>query len=180
MFYGITLAELGWGRALLVALCGYVTVFLMMLALVCVIKVIGNVVGNIDAKKKAAAPAPAAKKAAPAAAAPAATQPATTNSAPLNTSDLGNDLDPNAGIDNTSAPAADNAAPATQPAAAPTAPAAAPADARTESIEVPNDTTVEEYSKQIMVSVEDLRRLNPAIPADGKLKGGTYLVIPSL
>ena len=119
------------------------------------------------------------------AAAPAATQPATTNSAPLNTSDLGNDLDPNAGIDNTSAPAADNAAPATQPAAAPTAPAAeqpaaAPAEVRTESIEVPNDTTVEEYSKQIMVSVEDLRRLNPAIPADGKLKGGTYLVIPSL
>ena len=120
-----------------------------------------------------------------AAAAPVATQPTTTNSDPLNTSDLGNDLDPNAGIDNTSAPAADNAAPATQPAAAPTAPAAeqpaaAPAEVRTESIEVPNDTTVEEYSKQIMVSVEDLRRLNPAIPADGKLKGGTYLVIPSL
>lgn len=119
------------------------------------------------------------------AAAPAAKTvpaPANTQNTQISTSELGNDLDPNAGME---APAADNAAPAaTQPAAAQpaeqTAPAAAPADARTESIEVPNDTTVEEYSKQIMVSVEDLRRLNPAIPADGKLKGGTYLVIPSL
>ena len=75
MFHGITFAELGWGRALLVALSGYVTVFLMMLALVCVIKVISMVVGSIDGKKKAAAPAPAAKKAAPAPAAPAAPAP---------------------------------------------------------------------------------------------------------
>ena len=72
MFHGITFAELGWGRALLVALSGYVTVFLMMLALVCVIKVISKVVESIDGKKKAAAPAPAKKAAAPAAAAPAA------------------------------------------------------------------------------------------------------------
>ena len=55
MFYGITFAELGWGRALLVALCGYVVVFLMMLALVCVIKIISKVVGAIDGKKKAPA-----------------------------------------------------------------------------------------------------------------------------
>ena len=110
---------------------------------------------------------------------------ANTQSTQISASELGNDLDPNAGIETQ---ATDNAPAATQPAAAPAAesttpaaaPAAAPADARTESIEVPNDTTVEEYSKQIMVSVEDLRRLNPAIPADGKLKGGTYLVIPSL
>ena len=66
MFHGITFAELGWGRALLVALSGYVTVFLMMLALVCVIKVISMVVGSIDGKKKAAAPAaPVAEVAAP-------------------------------------------------------------------------------------------------------------------
>ena len=71
MFYGITLAELGWGRALLVALCGYVTVFLMMLALVCVIKVVSKVVGGMGNKKPAAAPAPAKKAAAPAPAAPA-------------------------------------------------------------------------------------------------------------
>ena len=66
MFNGITFAELGWGRALLVALCGYVVVFLMMLALVCVIKIISKVVGAIDAKKKAPAAAPAKKAAAPA------------------------------------------------------------------------------------------------------------------
>lgn len=58
---------------------------------------------------------------------------------------------------------------------APTAPAS-----ETESIEVPNDTTVEEYSKQIMVDVDVLRRLNPTIPADGKLKGGSYLLIPRI
>ena len=75
MFNGITFAELGWGRALLVALCGYVVVFLMMLALVCVIKIISKVVGAIDAKKKAPAAAPA-KKAAPAAAPKAAAAPA--------------------------------------------------------------------------------------------------------
>ena len=131
-----------------------------------------------------------------AAAAPVATQPATTGSTPINTSDFGADLDPNMGLDNAAtpvtpdapvpnaaptAPAADNAAaaPAAPVAEQPATPAA-PASVRTESIEVPNDTTVEEYSKQIMVPVEDLRRLNPAIPADGKLKGGTYLVIPSL
>ena len=100
-------------------------------------------------------------------------------------------LDPNMGLDNAAAPAApsaesaaaaaeETAAAPAAPAAKPEAPAPAPANVRTESIEVPSDTTVDEYSKQIMVSVEDLRRLNPAIPADGKLKGGTYLVIPSL
>ena len=33
MFHGMTFAELGWGRALLVALSGYVVVFLMMLGI---------------------------------------------------------------------------------------------------------------------------------------------------
>ena len=100
----------------------------------------------------------------------------------------GDDLDPNMGLDtvNTVAPAA---APAGDPAAAPAAdkpaatPAATPAAgsaAETESIEVPEDTTIEEYSKKIMVPVQDIRRLNPNLPADGKLKGGSYLVIPSM
>ena len=102
------------------------------------------------------------------------------------------DLDPNIGLNSTSAAAETVAAPAASAAAAPAASAApaapaavestaAPAnDSRTESIEVPEDTTVEAYSTKIMVSVEDLRRLNPSLPADGKIKGGTYLVIPVL
>ena len=69
--------------------------------------------------------------------------------------------------------------PAAAPAAKPAVPEAAN-EAKTESIEVPNDMTLEEYSKSIMVDVKVLRRLNPSIPADGKLKGGTYLVIPSI
>jgi LysM repeat protein len=106
--------------------------------------------------------------------APSAPVPA---AAPANTATLGDELNTDLGLsDVSSSAAADNspAAPAAQPAAAPAATAA------TDSIEVPTDTTVEEYSKQIMVPVDELRRLNPNIPADGKLKGGSYVVIPRL
>ena len=90
------------------------------------------------------------------------------------------DLDPNMGLDTAAStvpeaapalPGADTAAPAAE-AAKPAVPEAA-GEAKTESIEVPNDMTLEEYSKSIMVDVQVLRRLNPSIPADGKLKGGT-------
>lgn len=90
----------------------------------------------------------------------------------LNT-DLGTDLDKtDSSVTANGADSSTSAAPVTQPGSS--------AASVTDSIEVPNDTTVEEYSKQIMVSVEELRRLNPNIPADGKLKGGSYVVIPRL
>lgn len=109
------------------------------------------------------------------------------NNAPETANIAVDDLDPNMGLDSAAStvpeaapalPAADTAAPAVD-AAKPAVPEAAN-EAKTESIEVPNDMTLEEYSKSIMVDVQVLRRLNPSIPADGKLKGGTYLVIPSI
>ena len=71
---GLKIAELGWGQALLIALCGLIVVFMMLGILALVIMVISKVVNAIEGKKPAAAPA---KKAAPApapkpAAAPAA------------------------------------------------------------------------------------------------------------
>ena len=109
------------------------------------------------------------------------------NNAPETANIAVDDLDPNMGLDSAAStvpeaapalPAADTAAPAADT-AKPAVPEAAN-EAKTESIEVPNDMTLEEYSKSIMVDVQVLRRLNPSIPADGKLKGGTYLVIPSI
>ena len=98
------------------------------------------------------------------------------------------DLDPNIGLDSANngstgaAPAAAPAADTTVPAATPAAdtPSTPAADEKTESTEVAEDTTIEEYCKKIAVSEKDLRRLNPNLPADGKLKGGTFLIIPSL
>ena len=96
-------------------------------------------------------------------------------------------LDPNADLDsNTSAPAATAPEAATAPTAeapAATVPetTAAPANSgATESLEVSEDTTVDAFCKEHGIPVETLRRLNPNIPADGQLKGGTYLVIPVL
>lgn len=120
-------------------------------------------------------------KAAAKAAAPAGTVAEEKTAADVSLDNTLNDLDPNIGLNSTSA-ATETATPAAS-AAAPAAAesTAAPAnDNRTESIEVPEDTTIEAYSTKIMVSVEDLRRLNPSLPADGKIKGGTYLVIPVL
>lgn len=72
MFNGITTAELGIDGALMVALSGFVTVFMMLGCLAILIVISSKVIGAIESKKKPAA-APAAKKAAPApVAAPAA------------------------------------------------------------------------------------------------------------
>ena len=60
---GFKIAELGWGQALLIALCGLIVVFMMLGILALVIMVISKVVAAIDSKQKPAA-APA-KKAAP-------------------------------------------------------------------------------------------------------------------
>ncbi len=71
MFKGITTAELGLDGALMVALSGFVTVFLMLGCLAILIVISSKIIAAIEGKKKPAA-APAAKKAAPAPAAPAA------------------------------------------------------------------------------------------------------------
>lgn len=56
--------NIGVGEALLIALCGFVTVFLLLLFLILVIRVVSSVVMTIESKGKApaetAAPAPAA------------------------------------------------------------------------------------------------------------------------
>ena len=98
--------------------------------------------------------------------------------------DILDDLDPNAGLSSTAGSAA-----ATETAATDTA-SASPVESssvstsatstKTESMEVISDMTVEEFCRRNMVKVEDIRRLNPDLPADGKLKGGSYVSIPSL
>ncbi len=62
--------NIGVGEALLISLCGFVTVFLLLLFLIVVIKVITAVVVSLQGKDKKSA-APAAQTAAPAAPAPA-------------------------------------------------------------------------------------------------------------
>ena len=97
--------------------------------------------------------------------------------------DLLNDLDPNAGLDNTNAPSAAPAAdtvPAANAAPAADAAAAPAANIKTDSLEVVSDMTLEEFCKRNATSVDVVRKLNPDIPADGNLKGGTFLSVPSL
>lgn len=62
--------NIGVGEALLISLCGFVTVFLLLLFLILVIKIISAAVVSLQGKDKKAA-APAAQTAAPAAPAPA-------------------------------------------------------------------------------------------------------------
>jgi LysM repeat protein len=85
------------------------------------------------------------------------------------------------------------------PAAATTAPApaAAPADNKevlaapaakdsgssyvgTDTLTLPTDTTVEKIAEQYGIKVDDLKRLNPDLPKDGKLKAGTLLLLPDV
>ncbi len=62
--------NIGVGEALLISLCGFVTVFLLLLFLIVVIKVITAVIVSLQGKDKKSA-APAAQTAAPAAPTPA-------------------------------------------------------------------------------------------------------------
>ena len=117
---------------------------------------------------------------------PASDAPTATPSTPADDKVLDN-LDPNAGLDSAAAPvAADSttaAVPATETTAAPAVTetgADMSASVKTDSIEVVEDMTVEEFSKRNMISVDTVRRLNPNLPADGKLKGGTFLSVPGL
>ena len=50
----------------------------------------------------------------------------------------------------------------------------------TESVSVPADMTAEDFCKHNNVKLDDLKRLNPDLPADGKLKGGSFLIVPRL
>ena len=56
MFSGITFAELGWGRALLVAVCGLIVTFLMLAVLAAVIMIISKAVSALEQKKHTAVP----------------------------------------------------------------------------------------------------------------------------
>ncbi|MCD8357123.1 MAG: OadG family protein [Clostridia bacterium] len=59
--------NIGVGEALLISLCGFVTVFLLLLFLIVIIKIISTVVMSVESKGKGApASAPAAAPAAPA------------------------------------------------------------------------------------------------------------------
>lgn len=77
------------------------------------------------------------------------------------------------------------------------APAAAPADNKevltapatkdsgssyvgTDTLTLPTDTTVEKIAVQYGIKVDDLKRLNPDLPKDGKLKAGTLLLLPDV
>ena len=117
---------------------------------------------------------------------PASDAPTATPSTPADDKVLDN-LDPNAGLDSAATPVETDTAPSaavTENTAAPaveaekdTAPAVVGA---TDSLEVTEDMTVEDFCKRNSISVETVRSLNPELPADGKLKGGTYLSVPRL
>ena len=117
---------------------------------------------------------------------PASDVPTATPSTPADDKVLDN-LDPNAGLDSAAAPVETEtvtSAAVTESTAAPavetkkdTAPTAA---AQTDSLEIVEDMTIEEFCKRNSISVETVRSLNPELPADGKLKGGTYLSVPRL
>lgn len=117
----------------------------------------------------------------------AAATPAENTANEVNSSNLLNDLDPNAGLDTTSATPAAAAAPAENATTAANAAAApaentanAAANIKTDSLEVVSDMTLEEFCKRNATTVDVVRKLNPEIPADGNLKGGTFLSVPSL
>ena len=52
--------------------------------------------------------------------------------------------------------------------------------ANTETLQVPNDMTADQFCKMYNVKMEDLKRLNPDLPADGNLKGGAHMIVPTL
>lgn len=90
------------------------------------------------------------------------------------------DLDPDLPLSGEKA-AAKPAESAAQPAAAAvSAPEQTSLLTNTESLQVQNDMTVEEFCRQYSVKIDDLKRLNPDLAADGKLKGGSFLIVPRL
>ena len=103
----------------------------------------------------------------------------------VDNSNLLNDLDPNAGLENNSgsaATAADSAANTTgTEAAAMTENTANAVDTtQYDSLEVQSDITIEDFCDRNKVSVAEIRKLNPEIPADGKLKAGFRITLPRL
>ena len=109
----------------------------------------------------------------------AADNSATTSQVPaVNSDELLNDLDANAGLENSSATTPAATAPAAAAASENTAAATTADPAQYDSLEVPEDMTVEDFCSRNKVSVDVIRKLNPEIPADGKLKAGAYLTLP--
>ena len=117
------------------------------------------------------------KAAAPAADTTVSDAPAATPTTTVDDDKLLKDLDPNAGLENST----NTTAPAAEPAANTTGETAAAANSNQyDSLEVQADTTIEEFCQLNNVSVAEIRKLNPEIPADGKLKAGAYITLPRL
>lgn len=77
------------------------------------------------------------------------------------------------------APAAKPAAPSETPVAAP-ATVAPVADAPVAGLthEIEEDTTIDNIAAQFAISADTIRKLNPNLPADGKLKAGIAIKLP--
>jgi LysM repeat protein len=71
------------------------------------------------------------------------------------------------------------AAPKAQPVAAPEKVSATTLLSKTDTIEVPQDISVDNFAKQYGLKVDDIKKLNPDLPKDGKLKAGKIIIIPS-
>lgn len=63
--------------------------------------------------------------------------------------------------------------------AAKTAPVAAVPSTSKEAVEVDKATTVEAFAQKYGVKVDDIKKLNPDLPKDGKLTVGKIIIIPS-
>ncbi len=50
---------------------------------------------------------------------------------------------------------------------------------KTDTIEVPQAISLEDFAKQFGIKPEDIRKLNPDLSADGQLEAGKILIIPS-
>jgi LysM repeat protein len=114
------------------------------------------------------------EKIAPTAASPAPEKPVMPQTTAKQTTDdiLDSALDPAA----KKAPAAPKAQPT---AAAPEKVSATTLLSKTDTVEVPQDISVENFAKQYGLKVDDIKKLNPDLPKDGKLKAGKIIIIPS-
>lgn len=59
-----------------------------------------------------------------------------------------------------------------------TVPATPAATMDTETIEVPDDVTIDKFCRDFGIKIEALKKLNHDLPADGKLKAGRMIIIP--
>ncbi|MCP3966905.1 MAG: LysM peptidoglycan-binding domain-containing protein [Lentisphaerae bacterium] len=75
------------------------------------------------------------------------------------------------------------AAPATSAPAPKAEPEKKPAEvslfSKTDTVEVSRDISVDKFAQQYGIKVEDIKKLNPDLPKDGKLKANQIIIIPS-